>query len=104
MHQNHIWGMAERLIEKGLNGPSQREEIVAALQECWIDKIADIWDIHDVQQQADEMSIELTDDESREVLQRVLHDHDATIGINWDTIDMAIILFRQDGRAKPAGA
>jgi len=32
----------------------------------------------------------LTDDQCREVLQRVKYNHDANIGINWDVIDATV--------------
>jgi len=32
----------------------------------------------------------LTDDECRDILYRLLHKHDATIGVSWDVIDAHI--------------
>lgn len=47
------------------------------------DEIAIIWSAEDV------LSIrpDLTPDQALDVLQRVDHKHDATIGINWDVLD-----------------
>jgi hypothetical protein len=45
-------------------------------------QIAAIWSIEDVQ----EVRPDLTEEQCWEVLQHVRHDHDATIGINWDVL------------------
>ena len=50
------------------------------------------WHIDDVKQQ----DSSLTDEEAREILQSIDHNHDATIGINWDVIDAAIEMYKQD--------
>lgn len=47
------------------------------------DWLIEAWHISDVQNATDH---ELTDDQCREVLQRVEHYHDANIGINWDVL------------------
>ena len=50
-----------------------------------MDKISIIWGIDDVHHIADQ---ELSDDEAREVLRRAEHYHDASIGINWEVLDV----------------
>lgn len=54
------------------------------------DEISISWHIDDVKyidgQREDDLIPELTDDECREVLQRVKNNHDASIGVNWDTL------------------
>jgi hypothetical protein len=47
------------------------------------DEIAITWSYEDVQSE----DPTLTDDEARQVLQLMKDGHDATIGINWDTIN-----------------
>jgi hypothetical protein len=42
------------------------------------------WHIDDVKS----IAKDLTDDECREVLQLAKDNHDATIGINWDTLEI----------------
>ncbi len=42
------------------------------------------WHIEDIQDNASEP---LTDDEARAVLQMMEHNHDANIGLNWDSIN-----------------
>ena len=52
-----------------------------------MDKISIIWGIDDVHNVADQ---ELSDDEAREVLDRAERYHDASIGINWDVLDVYV--------------
>ena len=47
-------------------------------------QIAMLWSVEDVQ----EVRPDLTDDQAWEVLQRAHRQHDATIGINWDTLQI----------------
>lgn len=46
------------------------------------DQIAIVWSVEDVMQECDW----LTREQALEVLYALEHKHDATIGINWDTI------------------
>lgn len=51
--------------------------------------IRHFWHEEDIRIQADNMDIELTDDELNHVM-TMLEDTDANLGINWDTIQIAI--------------
>jgi uncharacterized protein (DUF4213/DUF364 family) len=46
-------------------------------------QIAVIWDVEDVQ----EVRPDLTDEQAWEVLKQTRHQHDATLGINWETLE-----------------
>ncbi|MGB1097191.1 MAG: hypothetical protein ACPG2Y_01185 [Acholeplasmataceae bacterium] len=50
------------------------------------------WVTDDIKQRLQERGEEnkLTDDDCRNVLYRLLHRHDCTIGVNWDVIDAQI--------------
>jgi hypothetical protein len=48
-------------------------------------QIALIWSIEDVQT----VRPDLTDEQAWEVLQQVKNDHDATLGVTWDTLEWA---------------
>ena len=56
----------------------------------WVDKntISICWTVDDVKQAFENINqkITLTDDDCRDVLERVLNDHDATIGVTWDNL------------------
>lgn len=54
------------------------------------DEINISWHFTDVQEQDDT----LTNDEARQILQLMKHNHDATIGINRDVIDEWIRYFK----------
>lgn len=67
--------------------------IKSALDQYWSDKMASIWHVEDVQQQAGyEMSTEL----AKKVLDFIDKYHDADIGINWHVIDFALEDFQQE--------
>ena len=46
-----------------------------------------IWGAVDVKSRAEDMDIELTDEQVRDVLSCVENKQDATLGITWDTLD-----------------
>ena len=54
------------------------------------DEINISWHFADIQEQDDT----LTNDEARQILQLIKRNHDATIGINWETIDAWIKYFK----------
>ena len=54
------------------------------------DVIAVYWCVDDVLTVAEEMNIELTIDEARDILQEVARRHDASIGIDWIVIESHI--------------
>jgi hypothetical protein len=51
------------------------------------DWVSEWWHISDVQELAEDMKEELSNDEAREVLRLVKKRHDCNIGINWDVIN-----------------
>jgi hypothetical protein len=54
-------------------------------------EIVERWTEADIKHQAEySFGIELTSDQSYEILKLVMKSHDANIGINWDVIDNAI--------------
>ena len=84
----------EGYIETCLEDEEEYKQERKDLDEAWeiikakekeMDKISIIWGIDDVHHIADQ---ELSDDEAREVLRRAEHYHDASIGINWDVLDV----------------
>jgi len=45
-----------------------------------------IWSVEDVEERARETNIKITRAEAEEILDKMENNHDATIGVNWDTI------------------
>ena len=52
--------------------------------------LRDEWDLEDIQNQADNMDIKLSEKQAVEVMYWLAKTHDANYGINWDSIDSAI--------------
>ena len=48
------------------------------------------WSTEDVLFKAEEMGIELTEDQADAILDNIEHYHDASVGINWDVIEFHI--------------
>jgi hypothetical protein len=46
-----------------------------------------IWCANDVKMQAEEMDLEISEEEISDVLYEMEHRHDANYGISWETID-----------------
>ena len=69
-------------------GPKSMDLIVEALGQHYDPKttIASMWGIEDVQS----LRESLTDGQALEVLGAVKHNHDASIGINWEVIEWHI--------------
>lgn len=98
MYSYLIREMVTKLQEKGcLNqDPLVVEQV---LQDYWRDKIAITWHVEDVLAQAQQLEKELSQDEAREILQRLLHKHDATLGITWQHIQIAIKDYKAEQQA-----
>ena len=106
MNEYEIKDMARLLEKKGLLVPVlEPEEAVAtvtnALQEYWEDKAAVIWSVEDVLSVAHPAKYDddgneiptpewMTREQAKDLLAEVISDHDATIGITWDTFDWAV--------------
>ena len=56
-----------------------------------------VWGDLDIRCRAEELDIELTDDEVNDVLDNLTRNHDATLGINWDVIDATIEFMSEKG-------
>ena len=52
--------------------------------------IQDQWDASDIESVAEDMEVELTEDQVLEVMEIIVRRHDANHGINWDVIGSAI--------------
>jgi hypothetical protein len=51
------------------------------------------WSTEDVIWQANNMDIELTEEQADAILENVDHYHDASIGINWDVVGVHIGMY-----------
>ena len=53
-------------------------------------RLSIVWSTLDIQSQAESMGLSLDDDQAYEILEQVIDDHDANIGVSWDTIEYYI--------------
>jgi len=79
-HTLSVWGVAAAL-DAAFDAGRQSVDIDAILAERH--QIALIWGIEDVQ----EVRPDLTDEQAWQVLQNADRNRDATLGINWDTLE-----------------
>ena len=90
---NHI---IERAIKALLeNGYVSGETIRDILEEEFNDTIFPTWDITDVKKKAEELKIEMTEDEMLDILNYLDEEFDASLGINWSTVEWAILDSRE---------
>jgi SpoVK/Ycf46/Vps4 family AAA+-type ATPase len=84
-----VWNEFDAMTERYLGN-----KIHEILQDDITEEIAIVWHIEDVQS----IRSDLTDQQASEVLIHLKKNHDATVGINWDTIEtVADILFPSEG-------
>ena len=70
--------------------------IAHILKECLPTSAIAIWTKSDFTQSARDLGLiepeeSLTDEQSQEIAEALMNDHDATIGINWDVIDTILM-------------
>src|SRR5579885_1347135 len=73
-----VWNEFDTMTERCLGN-----KIHEILQDDITEEIAIVWHIEDVQS----IRSDLTDQQASEVLIHLKKNHDATVGINWDTIE-----------------
>jgi hypothetical protein len=116
MYDYELEQMAKALEQKGLLIPVlEPEQAVQTVKEemkkYWEDKIAVVWTTEDVLSIAhpakwdtdgNEIPAEewLTQEDAVGVLNKVLDDHDATLGITWDTIEIYVSDFKAEKQKK----
>ena len=54
------------------------------------------WWLGDVMSQADELQINITREEAIKVMELVARTHDSCVGINWDVINNAILIIKEE--------
>jgi len=59
-------------------------------------RLSIVWSTLDVQSQAESMGLSVDDDQAYEILEEIIDDHDASIGISWDTINYHIQEYKND--------
>lgn len=92
MYLHHFVDMSKALVERGLVPKEKQREAIEALKSCWTDKIAISWEVDDVIEEAKTMGLKVSREQAINVLWDLLRQHDAEIGINWETIQTSLSL------------
>jgi hypothetical protein len=93
MHYHNLSDMANAAafaLSKKKKSEDTRAVIYDAIRDHWIDKVALVWSVTDVKETAAKLGVRLTKAECRDVLLCLFHDHDASVGVSWDTIESAV--------------
>ena len=99
MNEHHLTEMAEaaanRVMPRFSDDPDWDKlrvqlssEIKQGLLRCWEDKIALTWSINDVRTAVAERGRKITKEQARGVLNLTQENHEASLGVNWDTLRM----------------
>ena len=94
MHEHHIDSMVQRL-KPVLKDPVKARVI---LKRYWRTRMALVWMIEDVHRAANEREVALTTQEAIAVLQTLLDQHNAQLGVKWEDLWAHIDLY-MPGRA-----
>ena len=89
----------EALLDDGRieeSSPLIRGTVKKALEDHWDGKIAHVWSIGDIASVAEQMDIELTEDEMREILATVDRRAEADVGINWSVLETHVQMFESN--------
>lgn len=84
-----ITDIVQCLKEKGLIDGGKEVDIKTALEELFCDRAFTEWWTQDVMAQLEDCGTDrISREDARKVLDYVMQEHDATVGINWEVIQM----------------
>jgi hypothetical protein len=89
--------ITEDLMRKLKSALKDNPKAVNILKRYWQDKITIIWKTADVHRAANEKKTVLTEDEAKKVLEKVLDNHDAQTGVNWQAL---VYTIRENGMGR----
>lgn len=100
INEHDVWFVLNELeVIEAVIGSQNLPSVIAEYQEARASKpdysrdtIELSWHIDDVKSLDDS----LTDEQARQILQMVKHNHDASIGVNWETLEVNIDMFKAD--------
>jgi len=86
--------MKEQIIYEAVDAlvgePLTKERAREILTNAFTDKIMIVWTVEDVQTHATNMGYTISYDQAHEILHHLANNHDADLGISWETIKAAI--------------
>jgi hypothetical protein len=89
MYRHHIQGMTKEVVAAiGMSKDCKKiEKVERVLEGYWANRIAIVWGVEDIVDRAKDLGKRISKSKALEILNKVHHNHDATLGINWDVID-----------------
>jgi len=88
MHTHIIKDMIRNLDNAGLL--QDKEKAIEILEDYWTTNMAIVWNVDDIIGVAEQKGLDITKEQACEVLETLLDNHDADLGVNWDTISYAL--------------
>ena len=91
MYHHHIVDMVNAVTRALKLNSEQSLAVEQAIQNIWREKIAIVWSVEDIQLAAEEKHhCRLREEDAIHILDSLLENHDAELGITWDTIHWCI--------------
>ena len=91
MYHHHIVDMVAAVTHALKLNSEQSLAVEQAIAVCWQDKIAIVWSVEDIQLAAEQNHhCQFTEEDAVHILESLLENHDAELGITWDTIHWCI--------------
>ena len=87
MHPTHISGILQ-VLQPALKSKRKAEQL---LKSYWLDRMALVWELHQVHRAANEQQTVLTDNEARKILYDLHAQHNPQYGIKWEDLTAMIL-------------
>lgn len=84
--ENNLTRLIETLEKKKIIKVIDKERLEVFAEDIALSE----WSVEDIYMAGEQENTDITHDQARTILQRLEHNHDATIGINWDVIKAEI--------------
>lgn len=88
MQAHQITEMTNVILAACKHGRPTRRQVEKALTDYWSGRMAIVWDADDMHCAANRAGRVLTASEAGELLHRVCHKHDASVGVTWETLEL----------------
>ena len=90
MQNMFIDRVVDYLVEQNFIKPDDKDVAAHMVREKFRDRESIGWHVSDVIDRAEQIGVELTETEARDILFTAIQRHDATVGLNWDVLDVHI--------------
>ena len=89
---NFLYCSRRELINRVIKLPTIKDEIERLKRNGTLNEhvCVIVWSVEDVLEKAEELKVKISHKEAEEILDKIESEHDATVGISWDTISIYI--------------